>query len=91
MTGNTERGETSSLLLLLSCSVMSDSLPPHGWHPAKLLCPWDFPGHGLLFPFAGYLSDPGIEPMSPTLAGGFFTTESLAKSTQVHICVLFWL
>ena len=30
---------------------------------------------GLLFPSLGDLPDPGIEPTSPTLAGGFFTTE----------------
>ena len=23
---------------------MSDSLQPHGLQPARLLCPWDFPG-----------------------------------------------
>ena len=27
-----------------SRSVMSDSLWPHGLQPARLLCPWDFPG-----------------------------------------------
>ena len=27
-----------------SCSVMSDSLQPHGLQPAWFLCPWDFPG-----------------------------------------------
>ena len=27
-----------------SCSVMSDSLRPHGLQPTRLLCPWDFPG-----------------------------------------------
>ena len=26
------------------CSVVSDSLPPHGMEPARLLGPWDFPG-----------------------------------------------
>ena len=26
------------------CSVMSDSLRPYGLEPARLLCPWDFPG-----------------------------------------------
>ena len=31
---------------------------------------------GLLFPSPGDLPCPGIEPMSPALAGGFFTTES---------------
>ena len=30
---------------------------------------------GWPFPFPGYLHDPGIEPASPALAGGFFTTE----------------
>ena len=26
------------------CSVMSNSLQPHGLSPARLLCPWDSPG-----------------------------------------------
>ena len=30
---------------------------------------------GLLFPSLGDLPNPGIEPTSPTLTGGFFTTE----------------
>ena len=34
----------SRCVLCVSCSVMSDSLWPHGLQPAKLLCPWDFPG-----------------------------------------------
>ena len=29
---------------VLSHSVVSDSLWPHGLEPARLLCPWDFPG-----------------------------------------------
>ena len=28
---------------MLSCSIMSDSLWPHGLQPARLLCPWVFP------------------------------------------------
>ena len=28
----------------ISCSVMSNSLHPHGLQPARLLCPWDSPG-----------------------------------------------
>ena len=31
------------LLLLLSCSVMFDSVQPHRQHPTRLLCPWDSP------------------------------------------------
>ena len=30
-------------LVQFSCSVVSDSLPPHGLSPTRLLCPWDFP------------------------------------------------
>ena len=35
---------TSSSLLLFSHLVVSDSLRPHGLQPARLLCPWNFPG-----------------------------------------------
>ena len=34
---------------------------------------------GLPFPSAGDLPDPGIEPASPALAGGFLTNEPLGK------------
>ena len=34
----------NSLLLLFSCWIASASLWPHGLEPARLLCPWDFPG-----------------------------------------------
>ena len=32
------------LLLLLSRSVVSDSVRPHRWQPIRLPCPWDSPG-----------------------------------------------
>ena len=35
---------------------------------------------GLPFPPPGNLPNPGIEPKSPVLAGGFFTTEPPGKS-----------
>ena len=34
---------------------------------------------GLPFPPPGHLPNPGIEPVSPALAGGCFTTEPLGK------------
>ena len=37
----------------------------------------------LPFPPPGDLSDLGIEPTSPTLTGGFFTTESLGKPKEL--------
>ena len=45
----------------------------------RLLCPWDFPGKntgvGWRVLLQGNLPDPGIEPKSPALAGGFSTIE----------------
>jgi len=37
---------------------------------------------GLLFPFPGDLPKPGIKPMSPTIAGGFFTAEPPGKPNK---------
>ena len=58
-----------------SCSVVSDSLRPHGLQPTRLLSPWDFPGkstgvgcHCLLqgiFPTQG--SNPGLPHCRQTL------------------------
>ena len=38
---------------------------------------------GLPFPSPGDLADPGIEPVSPTLAEGFFTAEPLGKPPRI--------
>ena len=69
----------------LSCSVVSDSFPSHGLQSGRLLCPWDFPGKNTgvdcHFLFQGiFLIE--IEPISPTMAGGIFTTVSPGKSTS---------
>ena len=60
---------------------------PHGLEP----CPWDFSRQeywgGLPFPPPGDLPDPDIEsvpPASPSLAGGFFTTEPPGKPHLGH-------
>ena len=65
-------------LLLFSYKVMSDSCDP-------MVCsPSDSSVHGIsqaillewvAIPFSRGSSQPGIEPGSPTLAGGFFTTD----------------
>ena len=53
----------------------------------RLLCPWELPGkeywNGLPFPSLEDLPDPGIEPTSPSLAGGFFTTEPPGKPVEL--------
>ena len=67
------------MFLLFSCSVLSDSFatPWTVTHQAPLSM--GFPDQeywsGLPFPSPGDLPDPGMEPTSPALTGGFFTTE----------------
>ena len=69
----------------VSCSVVSDSLRPHG------LCPPDSSVHGILrqeywigvpFPPPGDLPDPGIQPGSPELYAGSLPSEPLGSSGQ---------
>ena len=45
---------------------------------------------GLPFPSPGDLPDPGIEPMSPALAGGFFTTEPPGKPKYCFMSLYFF-
>ena len=58
----------------------------------NLLCPWDFPGKntgvGCLFFSPGDLPDPGIEPVSPLLVGGFFITEPPRKPQTLSVLKL---
>ena len=68
---------------VLRCSVMSNSLGPHGLHPTRLLCPRGFSRQeywsGLPCPPSGYLPNPGIEPRSPALQVDSLPTEPPGK------------
>ena len=52
-------------------------------NPARLLCPWDFPGKntgvGCCFLLWGIFPTQGLNLQSPGLAGRFFTTEPPGK------------
>ena len=66
---------------------MDSSLPGssvHGIFQAKVL-EW------VAFPSPGDLPDPGINATSCILAGGFFTTEPPAKTTQVSLFLIMFL
>ena len=66
----------SEFLFYLNCMLtVSGSLGPHGLQPARLLCPWDFPGKSTGGPPGGP-PHPGTEPevpAAPELVGAFFT------------------
>ena len=76
--------------LYFIASVASDSLRSYRPYPASLICPWDSPGkntrmgcHALL---QGIFPDPGIKPVSPALAGRFFTTNATWRAQNLTIC-----
>ena len=68
---------------MLSCSVMSNSLQPHEWQPAKLLCPWGSSRQGywsgLPCPPPGDLPNQGIKPRSPALQADSLPSEPPGK------------
>ena len=49
----------------------------HAWQACSVTQPCLTLWNGLPFPPPGALSDPGIEPASPALTGGFFTGDTL--------------
>ena len=75
--------EPGDLCAVLSCSVMSNSLRPHGLGPTKLLCPWGFSRQqywsGLPCPLPGDLPSSGIEPRSPALQADSLPSEPPGK------------
>ena len=75
------------LLLLFTCSVMSDWLFETPWiivHQAPLSVGFSRQEYwsGLPCPPPGDLPNPGMEPISPALADGLFTTEPPGRPTE---------
>ena len=74
---------TSNKQLCLVAKSSSTLLEPHRLEPAMLFCLWDFPGKntgvGCNFLFQGISLNQGLNPTSPALAGGLFTTEPPRK------------
>ena len=60
----------------ISHLVASDSATRE-LQPARLLCPWDFPGKWVAMPCSRVSPDPGIEPVSPALQALSLLTEPL--------------
>ena len=65
---------------MLSHSVMSDSLWPHGLQPARILRKWDFPGRNIGVGCSRGSYSPSDHHKCPALAGGIFTAEPPGKS-----------
>ena len=67
-----------------SRSVVSDSLQPHGLHPTRLLCPWDFPGKSTGVRCRCLLQELPYDPSIPLLSTYPKRTETLI---QKDICM----
>ena len=66
-------------LCLTHCDPLDYSLPGSSFHGISQTEYWS----ELPFPSPGDLPDQGIEPMSPALAGGFFTTSTTCTSPRL--------
>ena len=79
----TKSSELSSRSTVLSRSVMSAPLRPHGLHPARLLCPWGVLQARILSGLPcippGGLPNPRIKPRPPTLQADSLLSEPPAK------------
>ena len=74
---------------VLSHSVISDSLQPHGLWPTRLLCPWGFSrqehSSGLPCPSPGDLPKPGTEPRCPALQADSLLSEPPGKPKNTGV------
>ena len=79
-----------------ACSVVSNSLRPHGLYPTRLLCSWDFPGKNTGVGCRFFLlriswpSDRTHVSSSSALARGFFTTAAPGKPWCKAVCLKTW-
>ena len=77
---------------VLSCSVLSDSLQPHGLQSTRLLCPWGFSSQeywsGLPCPPPGDLPNPGIKPRSRALQADSLPSEPPGKPKNTGVGIL---
>ena len=81
---------SSELLLLFGSSVVSDSLRPHGMQPARLLCPWDFPGKstgvGSHFLLQGIFPTQGWNPHLLHWQADYIAQNSLEHRDGISLC-----
>ena len=66
------------MCVCVNCSVVPNSLRPHGLQPTSLLCPWDFPG-----------KDTGVG--RHFLLQGIFPTQGLNSGLLHCRQILYWL
>ena len=78
-----------------SPSIMSDSLPPRGSKPARLFCPWDFPGKntgvGCHFLLQGIFLTQGSNPHVQSFYNVTDVIKELSVCGYENVWVCMWL
>ena len=74
----------NSCLVAKSCPTLYDPMDVAHQTPLSMAFPRQEYWSGLPFPPPGDIPDPRVEPMSPALAGGFFTVEPLGKPMSAN-------
>ena len=89
--GDTDQG-TGCCELHCECSVVSDSLQPHGLQPTRVLCPWDFPGKntgvGCHLLFQGSLPNPMIGEVVDSLPGKSVGCPESPPNSHIELVIL---
>ena len=81
---NKNLGVGADLCENVSCSVVSNSLLPHGLWPLFLEISRQENWSGLPFPSLGHLSNPGIEPRSLVLQADSLPSEPPGKPQEIQ-------
>ena len=86
---NTQFRSWLTPVLVLSCSVMSDSCDPIDYRPCRHLCPWRFSRQedwsGLPCALPEDLPNPGIKPRSPALQADSLLSEPPGKPKNTGV------
>ena len=81
-----QKGGVTCIVVVQLCLT---SLLPYGLYPARLLCPWQFPGKNTEVDFHfllhGNLPGSGIKPMPTALDSRFFATEPPGKPKNIGL------
>ena len=66
---------------------------PHRLYPARLLCPWNFPGKNIgvgcyFLPHGNFLTQAGIKPTFPVLQANYLPSEPSVVVVVVVVIVI---
>ena len=88
MFSKSSRRFSLSFSLIVSCSVVSNSLQPHWLQPTKLICPWDSPSKNtgvVAIPFSRGSSQPRDQTQVSCIVGRFFLLKGMGGQGRPRV------